>query len=184
MRFFKLNHWLLGVFTVILIIAFVGLSLVLRKDRLATKQAEISIPISSVSQTTLTLTMNTPVLAGLEAIVYKSPTCGCCSGYVAFLEAQGVTVKAVDTSDLAQVKADYGIPAAARSCHTTLIDGYVVEGHVPLEGLEQLLSVRPEVDGIALPGMPTGTPGMPGPKQGPLEVLTLQNGQLGLWERF
>lgn len=132
----------------------------------------------------LASTTNTSVLAGLEATVYKSPTCGCCTGYVEFLREHGVTVNAVDTNDLAQVKADYGIPAAAQSCHTTVVDGYVVEGHVPLAALEQFLSERPEVDGIALPGMPTGTPGMPGPKTAPYEVLSLQDGQLGLYERF
>ena len=124
------------------------------------------------------------VLQGRTATVYKSPTCGCCSGYVEFLKKHGVTVDAVDTTDLSQVKADYGIPAAAQSCHTTLMDGYVIEGHVPLVALEQLFAERPEVEGIALPGMPTGTPGMPGPRQGSYEVLSLVAGQLGLYGSF
>lgn len=124
------------------------------------------------------------VFQGLSATVYKSPTCDCCSSYVEFLEKHGVTVNAVDTDNLAQIKADNGIPAVAQSCHTTVMDGYIIEGHVPLAALEQLFTERPEVDGIALPGMPTGTPGMPGTKQGPFEVLSFTDGQLGFYASF
>ena len=136
------------------------------------------------TQTALASTANASVLQGMEATVYKSPTCGCCTGYVEFLEKHGVTVNAVDTNDLTQVKADYGVPYAAQSCHTTMIDGYVIEGHVPLAALEQFLTERPDVDGIALPGMPIGTPGMPGPKQAPYEVLSVDDGQLELYASF
>lgn len=117
------------------------------------------------------------VLKGLEASLYKSPTCGCCGGYADFLKAQGVRVKVVMQEDLSPVKARYQIPQQAQSCHTVLIAGYVVEGHVPLEALQKLLRERPKIDGIALPGMPGGTPGMPGPKTGPYQVLQLQKGR-------
>lgn len=117
-------------------------------------------------------------LAGLNAVVYKSPTCGCCTSYVDFLRKHGITVEThdVDDASLMQVKADNGVPYGAESCYTVLIDGYVVEGHVPLAALEKLLTERPEVDGVSLPGMPTGVPGMPGPTYGPLEVISFDDG--------
>lgn len=118
-------------------------------------------------------------LNGLEAVFYKSPTCGCCHVYAQALEAAGVRLKVIDdAAAMAQAKAQHGIPPQAYSCHTFTLDGYVVEGHVPLEALEQLVTERPGIDGIALPGMPIGTPGMPGPKTAPYEILALQAGQL------
>lgn len=111
-------------------------------------------------------------LKGLEATVYKSPTCDCCDGYIAFLRQQGVTVEVIsDDMALAQAKAENGVPYEAQSCHTVLLSGYVVEGHVPLAALEKLLTEQPDLTGIAMPGMPTGTPGMEGPQLGPLEVV-------------
>lgn len=128
-----------------------------------------------------TFTANQSALSGLSAVVYKSPSCGCCEGYVAFLEEHGVRVQTVsDDAALAQAKVDYGVPSEARSCHTVVMDGYVIEGHVPLEALEKLLGERPDIDGIALPGMPTGTPGMPGPVV-PLRVLALKGGAVQLY---
>lgn len=118
------------------------------------------------------------LLRGLEATIYKSPTCGCCSGYVDFLKAQGVKVQVVLQEDLGSVKARFGIPAQAQSCHITLIGGYVVEGHVPLLALKKLLRERPKLDGIALPGMPIGTPGMPGTKTAAYQILSLYKSQL------
>ena len=117
-----------------------------------------------------------PVLQGLTATVYKTQSCGCCKGYVEFLEKHGVTVEAIDTIKLVQIKMDRGVPAPAMNCHTTLIDGYVVEGHVPLRALEQLLTERPDIDGVALPGMPVGTPGMPGQKKAAFDVFALDDG--------
>lgn len=117
-------------------------------------------------------------LAELHAVVYKSPTCGCCTSYVEFLRKHGVTVETrdVDDASLMQVKTENGVPYGAESCHTVLLDGYVVEGHVPLAALEKLLKERPEIDGVSIPGMPTGVPGMPGPASGPLEVISFDDG--------
>jgi hypothetical protein len=116
------------------------------------------------------------VLAGLEATIYKSPTCGCCTGYVEFLRKHGIKVEAVDTNDLTAVKADYGVPPETQSCHTVVIGDYVIEGHVPLGALVKLFSETPEVAGIALPGMPIGTPGMEGPKSETYNVLSFGEG--------
>lgn len=133
-----------------------------------------SRPVQTVA---VSATPSQSVLQGLSAVVYKSPTCGCCASYAEFLSKHGVSVEVVSSdAALAQAKKDYGIPTTAQSCHTVVMDGYVIEGHVPLEALERLLSERPAIDGIALPGMPVGTPGMPGPKQAPFEVLELDEG--------
>lgn len=99
-----------------------------------------------------------------EAVVYKSPTCGCCKGWAAYLQRNGYKVTVIDRDDMDQVKNDMGVPEEMRSCHTAKIDGYVVEGHVPLEAIDKLLAEKPRAMGIAAPGMPSGSPGMDGPK--------------------
>jgi len=105
-------------------------------------------------------------------LVYKTPTCGCCNGWIEHLEAAGFTVDARDVRDLMSVKRDAGVPTAMSSCHTGLVDGYVVEGHVPAEHIVRMLAERPEIAGIATPGMPIGSPGMEGPNAQPYEVLS------------
>ena len=108
----------------------------------------------------------------LEVTVYKNPTCGCCSKWIAHLEANGFKVDAHDVADLTQVKLEHGIRRELTSCHTALVDGYVVEGHVPAEDIQRLLQKRPDVVGLAVPGMPMGSPGMEGPTSEPYNVLT------------
>jgi hypothetical protein len=92
--------------------------------------------------------------------VFKTPTCGCCSKWIEHLRARGFTVRFTDLDDLAAIKAKHGVPAALQSCHTALVGGYVVEGHVPATDVQTLLKERPRVVGIAVPGMPVGSPGM------------------------
>jgi hypothetical protein len=92
--------------------------------------------------------------------VYKTPTCGCCKLWVTHLERNGYPVKAEDLENLAPIKRRHGVPEAMASCHTALVDGYVVEGHVPADVIDRLLRERPQVAGIAVPGMPIGSPGM------------------------
>jgi hypothetical protein len=105
-------------------------------------------------------------------LVYKSATCGCCNGWIEHLREAGFTVDARDVPDINSVKVDAGVPRAMSSCHTALVDGYVVEGHVPAEQIRRLLAERPDVEGIAAPGMPIGSPGMEGPGATPYEVLS------------
>ncbi len=100
-----------------------------------------------------------------EAVVYKSPTCGCCKGWATYLQRNGYQVTSVDRDDMEKVKDGLGVPDDIRSCHTAKIDGYVVEGHVPLAAIDKLLAERPKAIGIASPGMPSGSPGMDGPKE-------------------
>jgi hypothetical protein len=92
--------------------------------------------------------------------VYKSPTCGCCSKWVEHLQAHGFTVNTTNVDDLSLIKAKYGVPGAVESCHTALVGGYVVEGHVPAADVQKLLKDRPAVAGIGVRGMPIGSPGM------------------------
>jgi hypothetical protein len=110
--------------------------------------------------------MSSPVMAGdRDVTVWKSPTCGCCTGWADYLQHNGYSVKQIDVDDLDAVKKAHGVPPAMESCHTARIGGYVVEGHVPVEAIDRLLKERPKVRGIASPGMPMGSPGMGGPKE-------------------
>jgi len=110
---------------------------------------------------------------GQSVTLYKSPNCGCCSGHAAALEAAGFDVTIEETNDLNAIKQSRNIPLGGESCHTSVIGDYVVEGHVPLEAIEKLLAEQPDITGIGLPGMPIGTPGMPGKKTAPYEVYQL-----------
>ncbi len=120
-----------------------------------------------------------------QVTVYKSRTCGCCALYVDYLRDEGFTVAVVDTEDIAGVKDHYGIPAGLESCHTTIAAGYFVEGHVPVEALVALLAQKSAIRGIALPGMPSASPGMPGPKTEVWDVQAVGgDGQVSSFMRF
>lgn len=109
-----------------------------------------------------------------EVTVYKSPTCGCCTEWVAHLRRHGFRVKVEDVTSLQPIKTRHGVPEALQSCHTALVGGYVVEGHVPADLVERLLREPPKVAGIAVPGMPVGSPRMevPGARAERYQVLT------------
>ena len=92
--------------------------------------------------------------------VHKSPYCGCCKQWIEHMRAHGFEVTVVETEDLGPVKARLGVPPGKGSCHTAEVEGYFVEGHVPAEDVKRLLAERPDARGIALPGMPIGSPGM------------------------
>ena len=108
----------------------------------------------------------------IPVIVYKSPTCGCCQNWVDTLRARAFRVIAVDTSDVGAVKKALGVTDMLGSCHTALVDGYVIEGHVPPADIRRILRERPAVVGLAVPGMPRGSPGMEGPERDPYHVLS------------
>lgn len=95
-----------------------------------------------------------------EVVVYKTPTCGCCSKWVDHMREAGFTVKATDLEDLSPIKQQFGVAQENRSCHTAVVGGYVVEGHVPADLVRKMLTEKPEIAGIAVPGMPVGSPGM------------------------
>lgn len=121
-----------------------------------------------------------PALAGPApkplATVFKNPQCGCCESYGQYLRNNGYEVKVVATHDLPLIQQRQGVPAGLEGCHTTLIGGYFVEGHVPIATFNRLLAERPDVNGITLPGMPTGSPGMGGPKTEPFTIHAVASG--------
>ena len=113
--------------------------------------------------------------------VYKSPTCGCCANWVKHLQQHGFKTQVTETENVADIKAQHKVPARAQSCHTAVVDGYVLEGHVPASDVQRLLKERPAVIGLAVPGMPIGSPGMEVPNVKPqaYDVVTFdKQGQL------
>ncbi len=122
--------------------------------------------------------------AATEIYVYKSPTCSCCHEWESYLADNGYTVHSVPTADMESIKKQMGVPEGAWSCHTAVIDGYVVEGHVPVEAILDLLSRRPDIDGIGLQGMPDGSPGMAGTKAGPFQVLAFEAGETNMFGAY
>ncbi len=108
--------------------------------------------------------------------VYKSRTCGCCAEWVDHLDVNGFQATVHDEEEMDRLKDRLGMPEAVRSCHTAIVDGYLIEGHVPATDIRQLLAKRPKVGGLAVPGMPPNSPGMarPGVKVGGFDVLAFQ----------
>lgn len=109
--------------------------------------------------------------SGPTIVVYKTPTCGCCSKWLDHLKANGFTVMAQNRDDLTPIRRQHGVPQAVTSCHTALVGSYVVEGHVPAADVKKLLQEKPAVKGITVPGMPIGSPGMEGPNPQKYETL-------------
>lgn len=120
-----------------------------------------------------------------EMQVYKTPTCGCCGKWVEHVKAAGFTPAVHDLADLSPVKAKAGVPANLQSCHTALIGGYTIEGHVPADVIHQLLREKPAIAGIAVPGMPIGSPGMEqGSRRDPYEVIAFtRDGRTSVYAR-
>lgn len=111
-------------------------------------------------------------IAGPAVTLYKSPNCGCCVKYVEYLKKNGFTVKSIDQGDMDSIKKRYGTSRVA-SCHTALINGYVVEGHVPVGAINKMLKEKPAIVGISAPGMPMNSPGMGEMKKGTLTVYAI-----------
>ncbi|MEM0476571.1 MAG: DUF411 domain-containing protein [Candidatus Aenigmatarchaeota archaeon] len=120
-----------------------------------------------------------------EFVVYKTPNCGCCGNYVDYLKSYGLKVITIETSEyeVNRIKNSFKIPIDLYSCHTVLINDlsgktlYFVEGHVPIEAINKLLEEKPNIDGIALPGMPSGSPGMPGLKLYSFKIYAVKDGE-------
>ncbi len=118
--------------------------------------------------------------------VVKSPTCACCSAWVDHLEESGFRVEVEETASLGAAKARLGVPGELSSCHTAEVEGYVVEGHVPAAEIRRLLERRPDdVRGLAVPGMPAGSPGMEGPAPVPYDVVAFDgSGGRSVWASY
>ena len=120
-----------------------------------------------------------------SATVYKTATCGCCTKWVDHMRAQGFDVKVHDVDDIGGVKAKLGVPLELGSCHTAVVGGYVIEGHVPADVVKRLLRERPKVAGLAVPGMPVSSPGMEQPgRRDPYAIVSFDRaGQRKIYER-
>jgi len=112
--------------------------------------------------------------------IYKSLTCGCCGIYGNYFKSKGnsdVEIINIDIDNADAIRDQYGVPVQLRTCHTTIIGDYFVEGHIPLEAIEKLLLEQPDIAGIAMPGMPSGSPGMPGAKLGDFIIYSVNKDQ-------
>jgi hypothetical protein len=109
----------------------------------------------------------------IQATLYKNPQCMCCEGYAKYLEENGFQVDVKPTNDLAEISRNAGVPEALEGCHTMFVNGYVVDGHVPVDVIRKLLAEKPTIAGITLPGMPSGSPGMGGPKTGTWTIYAM-----------
>ena len=114
--------------------------------------------------------------APIKILVYKSPTCGCCTAWVDHLNASGFEVTARNVADVSPIKERYGIPARLASCHTGVVGGYAIEGHVPAADIQRLLREKPKGVGLAVPGMPVGSPGMEGARKDRFDVMLVEEG--------
>lgn len=116
------------------------------------------------------MTLSSILMAG-DIKVYQSKTCGCCHKWVEHLKANGLKVTSQLMDDVTPVKMKLGIPDHLTSCHTAVVDGYLIEGHVPAVAIKKLLSEKPKVVGLSVPGMPMGSPGMEGPYKDAYNVV-------------
>src|SRR5262249_45187473 len=114
--------------------------------------------------------------AAKKVTLYKDPQCGCCEGYADYLRSQGFEVSVVPTHDLPLLDEKYGIAQDLSPCPLSIVDGSAIGGHVPIEVVNRLLTERPPITGITLPGMPLGSPGMNGTKTGPFTIYEIAKG--------
>ncbi len=118
--------------------------------------------------------------------VYRSPSCGCCGGWIEHAKKHGFQVTDIKTDDIEAVKQEHNIPQDLAACHTTMIDGYVMEGHIPVDDIKRFLKQKPNVAGLAVPGMPLGTPGMEsGDRKQAFDILAFDdNGQVEVFKHY
>ncbi len=161
------SKWFFG--TIIAIIASAIVAMIYASNLTPTQTASAPIPLPPIVKT---------------VVAYRSPTCGCCGEWIKRMEAAGFTVEDNITEDIEAVKARYKVPENLRSCHTAIADGYVLEGHVPPNDVQRLLQAEPKVLGIAVPGMPIGSPGMEsGDIREPYAVYSFtENGKIDMFQ--
>jgi hypothetical protein len=125
----------------------------------------------------LTTGAATPATVGADPkqpviTVYKDASCGCCKSWIEHLIKHGYRVDAKDSPDMTEIKRSLGVPEGLSACHTAVVNGYLIEGHVPAADIARLLKAKPKVAGLAVPGMPMGSPGMEGPRTQHYQVLS------------
>jgi hypothetical protein len=134
---------------------------------LAAALVTISLTTAAVRGESVVLLAKKPTIT-----VYKDPSCGCCKNWIAYLAKHGYTVVAKDTPNMTEIKHSLGVPAGLTACHTAVVNGYLIEGHVSAEDIDRLLAQKPTIAGIAVPGMPMSSPGMDGPRTQGYKVLS------------
>lgn len=149
---------------------------------------------SAIAQDTNTATLTSvwdketePAYSGTtEMTVYRSPSCGCCGGWIEHAKQHGFKVKDIKTEDMEALKQKYKLPTQLVSCHTTIINGYVMEGHIPVDDIKHFLSEKPELAGLTVPGMPIGTPGMESQNiKQPFQVLAFNDrGEVEVFKEY
>jgi hypothetical protein len=169
-----------------------------RKRKLAAAKTRSTISLSireSFEQRPLPFLLVALVLFSLVALslwdngdysakVYKTSTCSCCGLYVTIMDEEGWDVEIVTVEDIETVMDEYKIPEGKRSCHLSLVDDYFIVGHVPLEVIEELLDDSPDIDGISLPGMPAGSPGMGGEKSETWIIYSIKDGRSEVYTEY
>lgn len=139
-------------------------------------------------QAVLTGALGVHLAAGAAAPVievYKSASCGCCTEWVKHLERNGFTVKARNVANPSDYREKFGLPQALGSCHTGMVAGYALEGHIPADDIKRLLAEKPKVKGLAVPSMPLGSPGMEGPRKDPFDVLLVHaDGRYSVYRHY
>lgn len=147
--------------------------------RRVTRRGALSLTTALLAAFTFPVRANSP-----RILVHKNPSCNCCSRWVRHLEQAGFAVTADETEDLQSVRRKLGVPADLSACHTAEIDGYVLEGHVPAVAVRRLLAERPTATGLAVPGMPFGSPGMDGGIPKPYAVFLFGTTERQTFMRF
>ena len=123
--------------------------------------------------------------AGPQVIVYKTVTCGCCGKWVEHLKAKGFEPVVKDVPSTAEYRRQYGVPDKLQSCHTATVGGYTIEGHVPAADIHRLLKTKPQGKGLAVPGMPLGSPGMEAGRRDAYSVLLFQaDGRISVFQKY
>jgi len=128
--------------------------------------------------------------AGLQAAepemtVFKTKTCGCCGKWVEHVRASGIKVTIKEVASTAEYQKQYGVPDRLQSCHTGIVNGYTVEGHVPAADIQRLLREKPKAKGLAVPGMPMGSPGMEGPRSDAYSVVQFDSaGGTSIYQKY
>lgn len=123
----------------------------------------------------LTLSLFSTMLFATDLTIYKSPYCGCCTAWAELVEEAGFNVTIVEQTNNNQLRAEHGITPALTSCHTAIVEGYAIEGHVPIKDIKRLLAEKPNLSGLAVPGMPASSPGMDVPgNSDPYQVIAFK----------
>lgn len=144
--------------------------------------ADVSSPATNIAATQVVASPESSPRTIGRVIVHKDANCDCCGKWVDHVKAAGFKVAVNDTRDLQAVKRRLSVPDRLQSCHTAEIGGYVIEGHVPVDLIEKLLRERPQIAGLAVPGMPMGSPGMEGPYSEPYDVIAFdKNGATSVY---